>query len=236
MQDRYGTKWQILPTTFSIFPEHWKTTISLQWRHNEGDGVSNHQTHDSLLAIYSGADQRKHQSSASRALCVGIHRWPVNSPHKGSVARKMFPFDDVIICATGVVAMATPGSANISKVDIMGTFWFSVCSKIGLKIKVNACQLLVKCYPDGGVNWCHSFIYTLIDWVADYMRFRFVVFCCDYIACTCMRGCLWCIHPGAHFTRMDWLKIITTIIKCGMKLLIHFQTSTFAPSKFGMGN
>ena len=24
------------------------------------------------------------------------HRWPMNSPHKGSVTRKMFPFDDVI--------------------------------------------------------------------------------------------------------------------------------------------
>ena len=25
----------------------------------------------------------------------GIHRWPVNSPHKGPATRKMFPFDDV---------------------------------------------------------------------------------------------------------------------------------------------
>ena len=30
-----------------------------------------------------GADQRKHQSSASLAFVRGIHRWPVNSPHKG---------------------------------------------------------------------------------------------------------------------------------------------------------
>ena len=27
----------------------------------------------------------------------GIHRGPVNSPHKGPVMRKMFPFDDVIM-------------------------------------------------------------------------------------------------------------------------------------------
>ena len=27
----------------------------------------------------------------------GIHRWPENSPHKGPVTRKMFPFDDVIM-------------------------------------------------------------------------------------------------------------------------------------------
>ena len=45
--------------------------------------------------VCSGADQRKHQSSASLAFVRGIHRWPVNSPHKGTVTRKMFPFDDV---------------------------------------------------------------------------------------------------------------------------------------------
>ena len=41
----------------------------------------------------SGADQRKHQSSASPALVWGIHRLPVDSPHKGPVTRKIFPFD-----------------------------------------------------------------------------------------------------------------------------------------------
>ena len=47
--------------------------------------------------VYSGADQRKHQSSASLAFVREIHRWPVNSPHKWPVTRKMFPFDDVIM-------------------------------------------------------------------------------------------------------------------------------------------
>ena len=47
--------------------------------------------------VYSDADQRKHQSSASLAFVLGIHRGPVNSPHKWSVTRKMFLFDDVII-------------------------------------------------------------------------------------------------------------------------------------------
>ena len=55
--------------------------------------------------IYSGADQRKQQSSASLAFLRGIHRWPVNSPHKGPVTRKMFPFDDVIM---------TIGSCNVT--------------------------------------------------------------------------------------------------------------------------
>ena len=47
--------------------------------------------------FYSGADQRKHQSSASLAFVRGIHRLPVNSSHKCLVTRKMFPFDDVIM-------------------------------------------------------------------------------------------------------------------------------------------
>ena len=47
--------------------------------------------------VYSDADERKYQSSASLAFVWGIHRWPVNSPHKGRVTRKIFPFDDVIM-------------------------------------------------------------------------------------------------------------------------------------------
>ena len=47
--------------------------------------------------IYSGSDQRKHQSSASLAFVRGIHRWPVNYLHKGPVTQKMFPFDDIIM-------------------------------------------------------------------------------------------------------------------------------------------
>ena len=47
--------------------------------------------------VYSGADQRKHQRSASLAIVRRIHRWPVNSPHKWPVTRKVFPFDDVIM-------------------------------------------------------------------------------------------------------------------------------------------
>ena len=47
--------------------------------------------------VYSGADQRTNQSSASLVFVRGIHRGPVNSPYKWPVTRKMFPFDDVIM-------------------------------------------------------------------------------------------------------------------------------------------
>ena len=49
------------------------------------------------LTVYLGADQRKHKISESLAFARGIHRWPVNSPHKWPVTRKRFPFDDAIM-------------------------------------------------------------------------------------------------------------------------------------------
>ena len=75
--------------------------------------------------VYSGADHRKHQSSASLAFVRGIHRWPVYSPHKWPVTRKMFPFDDVIIfnllwptiwivCLHDVLLICNLDSHNIS--------------------------------------------------------------------------------------------------------------------------
>ena len=46
--------------------------------------------------VYSGADQRKHQSSASLAFVRGIHRTGEFSAQMASNA-EMFPFDDVIM-------------------------------------------------------------------------------------------------------------------------------------------
>ena len=63
---------------------------------NERDDVSNHQRLDCLLNRWV-VIQRKQQSSASLAFARGIHRSPVDSPHKGPVTQKMFPFDDVIM-------------------------------------------------------------------------------------------------------------------------------------------
>ena len=69
--------------------------------------------------VYSGADQRKHQSSASLAFVWGIHRGQVNSPHKWPVTRKMFPFDDVIMQGLYYIHWAdgrlTARSSEVSK-------------------------------------------------------------------------------------------------------------------------
>ena len=51
--------------------------------------------------VFSGADQREHQSSASLAFVREIHRWSVNSPDKGPVTRQIIPFDNVIMKFSG---------------------------------------------------------------------------------------------------------------------------------------
>ena len=70
---------------------------TLLWRHNGHDGVSNHQPHEWLLNRPSGRRSKKISKLRVTGLCAGIHRRPVNSPHKWPVTRKMFPLDDVIV-------------------------------------------------------------------------------------------------------------------------------------------
>ena len=80
----------------SVKPESKYLNFPLQWRHNERDGIYNHRGSIVYSTVCSWVDQRK-QRSASLAFVRGIHRWLVNSPHKGPVTRKMLPFDDVIM-------------------------------------------------------------------------------------------------------------------------------------------
>ena len=70
---------------------------TLRWRHNERDSVSNHQPHDCLLNGLFRRRSKKTSKLRVTGLCVENSSGPVNSPHKGPVTRKMFPFDDVIM-------------------------------------------------------------------------------------------------------------------------------------------
>ena len=85
-----------------------RLTLTLQWR------IMSAMTSQIICftivysTVYSGADQRKHQSSASLALVRGIHWWPVNSPHRRSVKRKMFRFADVIMSMTLFLSGVSP--------------------------------------------------------------------------------------------------------------------------------
>ena len=88
-------------------------------------------------SVYSGADQTKHQSSASLAFVRGIHLWPVNFPHKWPVTLKMFPFDDVIM------KLAQQWQLCCACTKILAAWQWSYTSVISFQITGNAAV----CFP-----------------------------------------------------------------------------------------
>ena len=84
---------------FKISPSSLQKSISF---HHYGDVImsamasQNHQPRECLRNRLSKEASKLRITGLGR----GIHRWPVNSPHKGPVTRKMFPFDDVIMGIT----------------------------------------------------------------------------------------------------------------------------------------
>ena len=70
---------------------------SLHWRRNDHYGVSNNQPHGCLLNRLFRRRSKKTSKLRVTGLCVGNSPGLVNSPHRGPVMRKMFPFDDVIM-------------------------------------------------------------------------------------------------------------------------------------------
>ena len=107
--DWWGGSWALfyyLDKNFSqwecsfLLKLHCHCLKALQWLHNERDDVSNHRRLNCLLNRLLKHRSNKHQSSVSLAFVRGIHRWLVDSPPKGSVMWKVFPFDDVIMIVT----------------------------------------------------------------------------------------------------------------------------------------
>ena len=87
---------------------------ALHWRHNDHDGVSNHQPHGCLLNCLFRRRSKKTSKLRVTGLCVGNSPGPVNSPHKGPVTRKMFPFDDVIMGTNAEYSMLLMGLDSLS--------------------------------------------------------------------------------------------------------------------------
>ena len=81
--------------------------------------------------IYSDADQRKHQSSASPAFLWGIHRSPVNSLHKVPVTRKMFPFDDVNMFSHAARSYLSRHRNSFEDRVLIGFIYLCVCVVAG---------------------------------------------------------------------------------------------------------
>ena len=90
---------------------------TLHWRHNDHDVVSNHQPHGCLLNRLFRRRSKKTSKLRVTCLCGGNSPGPVNSPHKGPVTRKMFPFDDVIMIFIAVMSQMT------AELTVSSTAW-----------------------------------------------------------------------------------------------------------------
>ena len=92
-----------IPTTSVTYPYIVLfCTETLQWRHNERDGTSDHQTYDCLLNRLC-----RRRSTRTSKLCV-------TGLCKGPVTRKMFPFDDVIM-SLNKIFMINPAVTPINQ-------------------------------------------------------------------------------------------------------------------------
>ena len=101
-------------------------------------------------AVYWGAEQRKYQSSASLAFVRGIHRGPVNSPSKGPVTRKIFPFDDVIM-------------VRYAYASLHASFWQHGCDSCDRETR--SCVLLT--YMHHIVQWKVTSLCTFVSLPSD---------------------------------------------------------------------
>ena len=94
-------------------------TITLHWRHNEHDGVSNHQHHNCLLNRLFKSRSKKTSKLHVTGLCEGNSPETGEFPTQRPVTRKMFPFDDVIMSWTKdglvcwhIIYVTRPGWVN----------------------------------------------------------------------------------------------------------------------------
>ena len=83
-------------------------------------------------------DERKHQSSTSLAFVRGNPRLPVDSPHKGPVTRKMFPFNYLIMLIQTLIGVHN----NI----------LSLSDEVQVKILLKQIHVKIPVWPQGVLN------------------------------------------------------------------------------------
>ena len=105
------------------------TVQSLHWRHNDHDGVSNHQPHHCLLNRLFRRRSKKSSKLRVTGLCAGNSPGPVNSPHKGPVTRKMFPFDDVIMVRVFPHTVPTKFESPIHDGTWLGLYFAAITAR-----------------------------------------------------------------------------------------------------------
>ena len=143
---------------------------SLQWRHNQRDRVSNHQPNYCLLKRLF-----RHISKKTSKLCAtGL--WVGNSPVTGEfptqrpVARKMFPFDDVImlLCFAwlwwhfkfcGLIWSYNTFPSGMLRWCLFSSFGSTRVSEVALADIAESRHFLT-------IRYCKSWIIYIITWVS----------------------------------------------------------------------
>ena len=93
------TLWVPIPYSWEPRPP-WdvKRSLSLQWRHYGRDGVTNHRRLHCLINRLFKRVSKKTSKLCVTGLCEGNSPVTGEFPAHRPVTRKMFPFDDVIMC------------------------------------------------------------------------------------------------------------------------------------------
>ena len=119
-------------------------------------------------AICSGTNQRKHQSFASLAFVRGIRRWPVDSPHKEPVTRKMFPFDNVTMSLFDVKRQMNP-VWMIMKLIVLNEVkskWF-IARKSGLRNSLKVCESQISRGSSDGIAQQMNADLIFVQWLLE---------------------------------------------------------------------
>ena len=95
LQEQHIFRLLLLWWSFGLGP--WRENLSLQCRHDERNGVPNHQLHDCLLKRLIRRRSKKTSKLRVTGLCEGNSVVTGEFLHKEPVTQRMFPFDDVII-------------------------------------------------------------------------------------------------------------------------------------------
>ena len=139
-----------------------------------------------------------------------IHRWPVNSPHTWPVTRKMFSFDDVIICAEILIYLHARS--------------FGACVRIGVECisAPTTNSSISTCYQRSQFNGCNLICALHNRWSSSP---SLSLYSLDQIVSLC-------IH-NINFHRIAWL-CHNIAFSLAYSYQVDFLSVFYIPSEYNM--
>ena len=147
----------------------------LPWRHNECEGVTNHQHLDCLLSRLYRLISKQASKLCVTGLCEGNPLVTGGFPSTGPVTRKMFPFNDVIIHKSDDFLTWLGEKFHELCFDCMWTGLDSVHVPLGFIYRANFLVALIVC-TESGLIWFSAPFYRRVLWVSSYVYFNNVKF------------------------------------------------------------